>query len=193
MIPVLAAYRDPRCSGLSRRTLDGQCRHRHRAPICGRRWANWADDPHLRARRSWRTRRTNRRHRARQAKAIRETACSPASAPPICSPRWRRPCGVSALDLVKKNNVELVKGVDRASTTVAATHGRDGARALTNQRLVPADHCPHHHRPDDRPHRRIAETRPARSTSRRPRRPSRSRRCSALLRISTTRWTRSTG
>ncbi len=38
--------------------------------------------------------------------------------------------GYLALDLVKKNNVELVKGVDRASTTTVggAAHGGDGWR-----------------------------------------------------------------
>ncbi len=38
--------------------------------------------------------------------------------------------GYLALDLVKKNNVELVKGVDRASTTTvgAAAHRGDGGR-----------------------------------------------------------------
>src|SRR3546814_8681961 len=43
-----------------------------------------------------------------------------------------------ALDLVKKNNVELVKGVDRASsTTVSALRTAvTVAQALTNQKLV---------------------------------------------------------
>jgi uncharacterized protein YaaN involved in tellurite resistance len=43
-----------------------------------------------------------------------------------------------ALDLVKKNNVELVKGVDRASTTTvsALRTAVTVAQALTNQRLV---------------------------------------------------------
>ncbi|MFC3173079.1 toxic anion resistance protein [Novosphingobium bradum] len=46
--------------------------------------------------------------------------------------------GYLALDLVKKNNVELVKGVDRAcTTTVAALRTAvTVAQALTNQRLV---------------------------------------------------------
>jgi uncharacterized protein YaaN involved in tellurite resistance len=46
--------------------------------------------------------------------------------------------GYLALDLVKKNNVELVKGVDRASTTTvgALRTGVTVAQALTNQRLV---------------------------------------------------------
>jgi len=46
--------------------------------------------------------------------------------------------GYLALDLVKKNNVELVKGVDRAgNTTVAALRTAvTVAQAMTNQRLV---------------------------------------------------------
>ncbi|WP_109357380.1 toxic anion resistance protein [Sphingorhabdus sp. EL138] len=46
--------------------------------------------------------------------------------------------GYLALDLVKKNNVELVKGVDRASTTTvsALRTGVTVAQALTNQKLV---------------------------------------------------------
>lgn len=46
--------------------------------------------------------------------------------------------GYLALDLVKKNNVELVKGVDRASTTTvsALRTAITVAQALTNQRLV---------------------------------------------------------
>jgi uncharacterized protein YaaN involved in tellurite resistance len=46
--------------------------------------------------------------------------------------------GYLALDLVKKNNVELVKGVDRASTTTvsALRTAVTVASAMTNQRLV---------------------------------------------------------
>jgi uncharacterized protein YaaN involved in tellurite resistance len=46
--------------------------------------------------------------------------------------------GYLALDLVKKNNVELVKGVDRASTTPvsALRTAVTVAQAMTNQRLV---------------------------------------------------------
>src|SRR3546814_11854298 len=45
--------------------------------------------------------------------------------------------GYLALDLVKKNNVELVKGVDRASTTTVAElrTAVTVAQALTSQRL----------------------------------------------------------
>src|SRR3546814_14554426 len=46
--------------------------------------------------------------------------------------------GYRALDLVKKNNVELVKGVDRATTTTVAAlrTAVPVAKALTSQRLV---------------------------------------------------------
>jgi uncharacterized protein YaaN involved in tellurite resistance len=46
--------------------------------------------------------------------------------------------GYLALDLVKKNNVELVKGVDRASTTTvgALKTAITVAQAMTNQKLV---------------------------------------------------------
>src|SRR3546814_13540390 len=46
--------------------------------------------------------------------------------------------GYRALELVKKNNVELVKGVDRASTTTvsALRTAVTVAQALTNQKLV---------------------------------------------------------
>ena len=46
--------------------------------------------------------------------------------------------GYLALDLVKKNNIELVKGVDRASTTTVAAlrTAVTVAQALTNQKLV---------------------------------------------------------
>jgi uncharacterized protein YaaN involved in tellurite resistance len=46
--------------------------------------------------------------------------------------------GYLALDLVKKNNVELMKGVDRASTTTvsALRTAVTVAQAMTNQKLV---------------------------------------------------------
>ena len=106
--------------------------------------------------------------------------------------------GYLALDLVKKNNVELVKGVDRASTTT----------------VVGAAHRGHRRAGDDQPEAGAASrsprsTRPPPNiidstgkllqdhTARDPRagglaRRSRSRRCSARSRTSTTRWTRST-
>ena len=105
--------------------------------------------------------------------------------------------GYLALDLVKKNNVELVKGVDRASTTTvsALRTAVTVAQAMTNQKLVleqitalntttanMIESTGELLKTPDRP----------RSTSRRRRRPSRWRRCSAPSRTSTTRWTRST-
>src|SRR5436305_321909 len=50
--------------------------------------------------------------------------------------------GYLALDLVKKNNVELVKGVDRASTTTvsALRTAVTVAQAMTNQKLAAATH-----------------------------------------------------
>jgi uncharacterized protein YaaN involved in tellurite resistance len=75
-----------------------------------------------------------------KAKAIRETA--------LFYVRQRRQDlltqlavsvqGYLALDLVKKNNVELMKGVDRAATTTVAAlrTAVTVAQALTNQRLV---------------------------------------------------------
>ena len=44
--------------------------------------------------------------------------------------------GYLALDLVKKNNVELVKGVDRASTVSALRTAVTVAQAMSNQKLV---------------------------------------------------------
>jgi len=46
--------------------------------------------------------------------------------------------GYLALDLVKKNNIELLKGVDRASTTTVAAlrTAVTVAQAMTNQKLV---------------------------------------------------------
>src|SRR4029077_16593983 len=46
--------------------------------------------------------------------------------------------GYLALDLVKKSNIELIKGVDRASTTTVAAlrTAVTVAQALTNQKLV---------------------------------------------------------
>jgi hypothetical protein len=69
--------------------------------------------------------------------------------------------GYLALDLVKKNNVELVKGVDRASTTtvVGAAHRGDG-RAGADQPEAGArtDHrAQHHHRQHHRFDRQAAE------------------------------------
>ncbi len=80
--------------------------------------------------------------------------------------------GYLALDLVKKNNVELVKGVDRASTTTvsALRTAVTVAQALTNQRLVLEQITALNTTTanDDRIDRRAAqEPDPPRSTSRR--------------------------
>ena len=69
--------------------------------------------------------------------------------------------GYLALDLVKKNNVELVKGVDRASTTTVAAlrTAVTVAQAMTNQRLVleQVSALNTHHRQHDRHDRRVAQ------------------------------------
>ena len=105
--------------------------------------------------------------------------------------------GYLALDLVKKNNVELVKGVDRASTTTVAAlrTAVTVAQAMTNQPAgAGADHrAQHHHGQYHRCHRQDAEGQhrqdprdggiehdPAR------------KRCNARSRISMKRWIRST-
>jgi uncharacterized protein YaaN involved in tellurite resistance len=80
--------------------------------------------------------------------------------------------GYLALDLVKKNNVELVKGVDRASTTTvgALRTAVTVAQAMTNQRLV-LGQITALNRPPATSSIRPASccaNRPRRSTSRRP-------------------------
>ena len=105
--------------------------------------------------------------------------------------------GYLALDLVKKNNVELVKGVDRASTTTvsALRTAVTVAQALTNQKLVLEQITALNTTTAnmiDSTGELLKSADRARSTSRRRRRRSRSRRCSARSRTSTTRWTRST-
>jgi uncharacterized protein YaaN involved in tellurite resistance len=75
-----------------------------------------------------------------KAKAIRETALffSRQRTTDLLTQMAVTVQGYLALDLVKKNNVELVKGVDRASTTTvsALRTAVTVAQALTNQRLV---------------------------------------------------------
>ena len=69
--------------------------------------------------------------------------------------------GYLALDLVKKNNVELVKGVDRASTTTvsALRTAVTVAQAMSNQKLVleQIGALEHHHCGNDRFHRRASQ------------------------------------
>lgn len=75
-----------------------------------------------------------------KAKAIRETALFYARqrTQDLLTQMAVTVQGYLALDLVKKNNVELVKGVDRASTTTvsALRTAVTVAQALTSQRLV---------------------------------------------------------
>jgi uncharacterized protein YaaN involved in tellurite resistance len=75
-----------------------------------------------------------------KAKAIRETALfyTRQRSTDLLTQMAVTVQGYLALDLVKKNNVELVKGVDRASTTTvsALRTAVTVAQALTNQRLV---------------------------------------------------------
>ena len=75
-----------------------------------------------------------------KAKAIRETALFYARqrTQDLLTQMAVTVQGYLALDLVKKNNVELVKGVDRASTTTIAAlrTAVTVAQALTNQKLV---------------------------------------------------------
>ena len=75
-----------------------------------------------------------------KAKAIRETALFYARqrTTDLLTQMAVTVQGYRALDLVKKNNVELVKGVDRASTTTvsALRTAVTVAQALTNQKLV---------------------------------------------------------
>ena len=105
--------------------------------------------------------------------------------------------GYLAIDLVRKNNIELIKGVDRATTTTisALRTAVIVAQALANQRLVlEPDHRAQHD--DVEPHRVDVEdardARACRSTSRRRRRRSASTSCRRRSRTSTRRWTRST-
>ena len=75
-----------------------------------------------------------------KAKAIRETALfyTRQRSQDLLTQMAVSVQGYLALDLVKKNNVELVKGVDRASTTTVAAlrTAVTVAQALTNQKLV---------------------------------------------------------
>ncbi len=75
-----------------------------------------------------------------KAKAIRETALFYARqrTQDLLTEMAVTVQGYLALDLVKKNNVELVKGVDRASTTTVAAlrTAVTVAQALNNQKLV---------------------------------------------------------
>jgi uncharacterized protein YaaN involved in tellurite resistance len=75
-----------------------------------------------------------------KAKAVRETALFYARqrSTDLLTQMAVTVQGYLALDLVKKNNVELIKGVDRASTTTvsALRTAVTVAQAMTNQKLV---------------------------------------------------------
>jgi uncharacterized protein YaaN involved in tellurite resistance len=75
-----------------------------------------------------------------KAKAVRETALFYARqrSTDLLTQMAVSVQGYLALDLVKKNNIELMKGVDRASTTTVAAlrTAVTVAQAMTNQRLV---------------------------------------------------------
>lgn len=75
-----------------------------------------------------------------KAKAIRETALfyTRQRSTDLLTQMAVTVQGYLALDLVKKNNIELIKGVDRASTTTVAAlrTAVTVAQAMTNQKLV---------------------------------------------------------
>ena len=161
-----------------------------------------ADDPHLQERST-----SSLEDKANEldatepakAKAIRETALfyTRQRTTDLLTQMAVTVQGYLALDLVKKNNVELVKGVDRASTTTvsALRTAVTVAQAMTNQKLVLEQVSALNtttanmidttgellQDPDRRDPRAGGVARP-----------SRWRRCSAPSRTSTTRWTRST-
>lgn len=104
--------------------------------------------------------------------------------------------GYLALDLVKKNNVELVKGVDRASTTTvgALRTAVTVAQAMTNQRLVLGQITALNKTTSDiiDSTSTLLREQTAQIHEQPPRARSRWRRSSAPSRTSMTRWTRST-
>jgi uncharacterized protein YaaN involved in tellurite resistance len=125
------------------RAADGQCgdRHRARQSLEDDGQAR-ADDPHLQGARPKLEEKANELDATdpAKAKAIRETALfyTRQRTTDLLTQMAVTVQGYLALDLVKKNNVELVKGVDRASTTTVAAlrTAVTVAQALTNQRLV---------------------------------------------------------
>ena len=105
--------------------------------------------------------------------------------------------GYLALDLIRRNNVELIKGVQRATTTTvsALRTAVIVAQALADQKLV-LDQITALNTTTVEPDRvDLGDAPPAvrrRSTSRRHRPPSTSRSCRRRSPTSTPRWTRST-
>ena len=147
--------------------------------------------------------REDRRDRAdrcrRRRRCCATTCCSTSGrSTRTCSPSWPSSIqGYLAIDLVRKNNLELIKGVDRATTTTisALRTAVIVAQALANQkpRARPDHRAEHHHVEPDRVD--VATARhpgSRRSRSSRPTRRSASRRCSARSTTSTSRWTPST-
>ena len=125
------------------RAADGQCRDRHRARGAVEDDAQArADDPHLQGLDKQLEDKANELDATEpaKAKAIRETALfyTRQRTTDLLTQMAVTVQGYLALDLVKKNNVELVKGVDRASTTTvsALRTAVTVAQAMTNQRLV---------------------------------------------------------
>ena len=84
-------------------------------------------------------RRRSRRHRPAKAKAIRETALFYVRqrTQDLLTQQAVTVQGYLALDLVKKNNVELVKGVDRASTTTVGAAAHRGHRGPGDDQPAP--------------------------------------------------------
>ena len=105
--------------------------------------------------------------------------------------------GYLALDLIRRNNLELIKGVDRATTTTvsALRTAVIVAQALADQKLV-LDQITALNTTTVEPDRvdlaRCSTSSRARSTSRPRRRRSTSRSCRRPSTTSTRRWTRST-
>ena len=104
--------------------------------------------------------------------------------------------GYLALDVVRRNNLELIKGVQRATTTTVSACGprsswprRSPIRSLCSTRSRRSTR--RRRTSSSRPPRCSGRSRP-RSTSRPPPRPSSSTSCRPRSRTSTRRWTRST-
>ena len=184
------------------RTADGQCRDRHRARelVEGDGQAR-ADDPHLQDARQQLEDKANELDATdpAKAKAIRETALfyTRQRTTDLLTQMAVTVQGYLALDLVKKNNVELVKGVDRASTTTVAAlrTAVTVAQAMTNQKLVleqiTALNTTTASMIDSTGE--MLRTQTGAIHEQAAARRSRSKRCSARSRTSMTRWTRSTG
>jgi uncharacterized protein YaaN involved in tellurite resistance len=135
---------DPRQAGQRQgRAVDGQCRHRCRARKLWEAMGNLEQMIHI-------SKKLDEKIEEKagdldatdpaKAKALRESALfyTRQRTQDLLTQMAVTVQGYLALDLVKKNNVELVKGVDRASTTTVAAlrTAVTVAQAMTNQRLV---------------------------------------------------------